>query len=223
MSDADELEKLHQLKVKGVLTEEEFLVKKQNLLGSVGAKPKKRTSGLIWKIPLAGLGVLIGVIGMNSGADKIKGLKGETVQSEPLAKSSVSENPLNTVAETVRLPDGSTVTVSKAVPLWTPQAESKQEDDLCSKSEEPMECLNKEFAEADNLLNTTYKQVMARMDASQQASLKKEQLAWISEKDDKCEKAGAENAGSQLERINIAKCMVRTTEQRANYLAGLRL
>ncbi|HYW58516.1 MAG TPA: lysozyme inhibitor LprI family protein [Polaromonas sp.] len=224
MNVTDELLKLNELKDKGALTQDEFDIQKGKLLsGGEPVKPKKKSSGLIWKIPLAVIGVSIGLIGMNSGTDKIKQSKSETDQSETLAKSSVSKSPLNTVAETVRLPDGSTVTKSQAVPLWTPQPESKQEDDLCSNSKEPMECLNKEFAEADSLLNATYKQVMARMDASQQGTLKKQQQAWISEKEDKCEKAGAENAGSQLERLKIAKCMVRTTEQRTSYLAGLRL
>ena len=54
-NDVDQLEKLSQLKEKGVLSAEEFEKKKAQILS--GAKPGGK--GLMWKIPLIVVGVLL--------------------------------------------------------------------------------------------------------------------------------------------------------------------
>ncbi|MDO9114976.1 MAG: lysozyme inhibitor LprI family protein [Polaromonas sp.] len=152
---------------------------------------------------------------------RIAGSSFRSLEIKPavLSEGPVAKKPADTVVASTVLPDGSTVTTSQGAPS---PAAPKQEDNRCSNSDDPMQCLDKEFVAADKLLNETYKQVMARMDASQKATLKKAQLAWISEKEDKCEKAGVENAGGQLERIQIAECMLRMTEKRTSYLRGVR-
>lgn len=68
MSQADELEKLSQLKEKGVLTEEEFNAKKTEILTPSGAKVKK-SRRLLWAIPL----IIIGAAGLLNAAGDLAG------------------------------------------------------------------------------------------------------------------------------------------------------
>ncbi len=80
------------------------------------------------------------------------------------------------------------------------------------------ECLGRKFTVADKELNAEYKQLMARLDDGQKASLKKEQIAWIKQKESKCAKAGKEFEGGTLEGIMIGDCKVQMTEDRVTYL-----
>jgi uncharacterized protein YecT (DUF1311 family) len=47
-------------------------------------------------------------------------------------------------------------------------------------------CLNKVYQEADAELNTNYKKLIAKLDASGAAALKKGQLSWISQRNSSC-------------------------------------
>ena len=112
-------------------------------------------------------------------------------------------------------------------PLPNPTVASKVEPtgicqglDLAVTSDQ-LACLDKKFVVADKQLNDSYKRLMSTMDDARKAALKKEQVSWIKDKEAKCAKAGQENAGSQLEAVQISYCKVQMTEQRVSYLAGL--
>jgi len=49
-----------------------------------------------------------------------------------------------------------------------------------------MYCLNKVYQQADTDLNSTYKQLAAKLDADGKASLKQGQLSWIETRNDRC-------------------------------------
>lgn len=67
MSQADELEKLSQLKERGVLTEEEFKAKKAEVLtGGIKVKKSRR---LLWAMPL----IIIGAAGLLNAANDLAG------------------------------------------------------------------------------------------------------------------------------------------------------
>jgi uncharacterized protein YecT (DUF1311 family) len=59
---------------------------------------------------------------------------------------------------------------------------------------------------------------MASLDESRKAALKKEQVAWVKEKESKCPKAGKEVEGGTLETVMINDCYVQMTEKRVEYL-----
>jgi uncharacterized protein YecT (DUF1311 family) len=87
---------------------------------------------------------------------------------------------------------------------------------------EQKECLSRKYAAADKGLNDTYKQLMARLDNSRKTGLKKEQVAWIKEKESKCAKAGKEMEGGTLEGIMVQDCHVQMTEKRLEYLKNFK-
>lgn len=68
MSQADELEKLSQLKEKGVLSEEEFNAKKAQIL-TTGSTKAKKSRRLLWAIPL----IIIGAVGLLDAAGSLAG------------------------------------------------------------------------------------------------------------------------------------------------------
>ena len=112
-------------------------------------------------------------------------------------------------------------------PLPSPAVASKVEPtgicqglDLAVPSDQ-LACLDKKFVVADKQLNDSYKHLMSTMDDARKAALKKEQVSWIKDKEAKCAKAGQENAGRQMEAVQISDCKVQMTEQRVSYLAGL--
>jgi len=77
MSQADELEKLSQLKEKGVLSAEEFAAKKAEILNSSSPKVKK-SRRLLWAIPL----LLIGTISL---LNALGSLAGHTAPVSPVS------------------------------------------------------------------------------------------------------------------------------------------
>ncbi len=87
---------------------------------------------------------------------------------------------------------------------------------------EQLECLDRKYSTADKELNILYKQKMADLDESKKSSLKKEQIAWVKEKESKCAQAGKEMQGGTLETVMIKDCMVQMTEQRVAYLRNIK-
>ncbi len=83
---------------------------------------------------------------------------------------------------------------------------------------EQLECLDRKFAIADGQLNDAYKQLMATRDETTKAALKKEQIAWIKEKEKTCAQAGKEFEGGSMEAVLISDCKVQMTEKRVAYL-----
>lgn len=87
-----------------------------------------------------------------------------------------------------------------------------------SVTQDQLECADREFKSADKQLNGRYKRLMASLDSSQKAALKKEQIAWVKEKETKCAQENEEAGGGQLGTIATARCNVFMTEQRLAYL-----
>jgi uncharacterized protein YecT (DUF1311 family) len=126
---------------------------------------------------------------------------------------------------------------AQAVPVTPPppaapavqqnQSSSVEQSGICkgldlSITSEQIECLDRKYTTADKELNNIYKQTMSRLDASRKAALKKEQVAWIKEKESKCAKAGKEAEGGSLEAVMIKDCFVQETEQRLTYLKSFK-
>lgn len=118
MSEVDELEKLAALKDKGILSEDEFNAKKAEILNTGSSKPKK-SRGLLWKIPLAliGLAGLLNAFGLG-GHSKLKcdtgdaktTLKGAFDQSQFARTLNLSAIDVNDITEKNR--DDKTGTLS---------------------------------------------------------------------------------------------------------------
>ncbi len=103
------------------------------------------------------------------------------------------------------------------------QSSSVEQSGICkgldlSVTSEQIECLERKYTAADKELNNIYKQTMSRLDDSRKSALKKEQVAWIKEKESKCSQAGKEMEGGSLETVMIKDCFVQMTEQRVTYL-----
>lgn len=80
------------------------------------------------------------------------------------------------------------------------------------------ECQSRKFSKADGELNATYKELMASLEEARRPALKREQIAWIKEKESKCAKAGKEAEGGSMEGILINDCKIAMTEERVEYL-----
>lgn len=86
MSQVDELEKLSQLKEKGVLSAEEFAAKKAEILNTSSPKVKK-SRRLLWAIPL----IIIGAVGL---LDAAGSLAGKSKDSKSQCNSAVAKDTL---------------------------------------------------------------------------------------------------------------------------------
>lgn len=73
-------------------------------------------------------------------------------------------------------------------------------------------CLNKVYQEADAELNANYKKLMAKLDATGSAALKKGQLAWISERNSSCSRREGDGFFVNLD------CATNQTISRAQFL-----
>lgn len=107
MSEVNELEKLAALKEKGILSEDEFNAKKAEILNT-GSSKQKKSRGLLWKIPLAliGLAGLLNAFGIG-GDSKLKcdasnaktTLKGAFDQSQFARTLNLSAIDINDITE----------------------------------------------------------------------------------------------------------------------------
>ena len=114
-------------------------------------------------------------------------------------------------------------TQAQEAPAAQPQTNTVEQTGLCkgldlAVTAEQLECLNRKFTEADKQLNIVYRQVMAGLEESRKSALKKEQIAWIKEKETKCAQAGKDFEGGTMEPVAIADCKVQMTETRLAYL-----
>lgn len=111
-------------------------------------------------------------------------------------------------------------------PEILPQNTTVEQSGLCkgldlSITADIRNCLNRQYKIADRLLNNIYKQLMTRLGEPRKSSLKKEQIAWIKEKEKTCKNAGKESEGGTLEPVMIADCEVEMTQQRVIYLKSI--
>lgn len=84
-----------------------------------------------------------------------------------------------------------------------------------------LNCTHKKFSNADKLLNETYHIVMGGLDVSRRSALKNEQIAWIKEKETKCQTGGKGHAGT-TDTLASADCKLRFTEQRLGQLKNFK-
>lgn len=127
MSEVDELTKLAALKEKGVLSEDEFNAKKAEILNTGSSKPKK-SRGLLWKIPLAliGLAGLLNAFGVG-GDSKLKcdannaktTLKGAFDQSQFARTLNLSAIDINDITEKNRDDKAGTLSCRAAITMNT--------------------------------------------------------------------------------------------------------
>lgn len=78
-------------------------------------------------------------------------------------------------------------------------------------------CTLNERARQDVLLNRTYRAAMARRSASDRASLRRDERAWIARRDATCSKAYEETGGT-IDRILGATCLLHETTERRLWL-----
>jgi uncharacterized protein YecT (DUF1311 family) len=113
---------------------------------------------------------------------------------------------------------------SQAAPATEPQqSDAIEQTGICkglnlSVTPEQIECEQRQLENFDKQLNDTYKQLMATLDPSRKAILKKEEIAWIKEKELKCAQEDEEAGGAQLGHVMAMYCLVHMTEQRLTYL-----
>jgi uncharacterized protein YecT (DUF1311 family) len=80
-------------------------------------------------------------------------------------------------------------------------------------SYDAVHCEQKIYQKADDDLNKTYKQLIAKLDKEGKKILKHEQLAWIRERDTECTMHSAD-AGEVIQ----TGCMTTKTTERTNFL-----
>ena len=96
--------------------------------------------------------------------------------------------------------------------------------DECANANNQMEmnqCTAAQYQAADGKLNQTYQQALKRASASQQALLKKSQLAWIALRDADCAFLTSGAEGGSVQPMLINQCMADKTVERESFLASL--
>lgn len=73
-------------------------------------------------------------------------------------------------------------------------------------------CLSKVYQQADNDLNISYKELVKQLDSNQKAILKRGQLAWIRDRNDRCSEYTEDSF-----LVNM-RCATETTTNRVNFL-----
>lgn len=111
-------------------------------------------------------------------------------------------------------------------PVVQEQSDTVEQEGVCAGLDlavttEQLECLGRKYDIADKELNGVYKRLMATLDDTRKATLKKEQQAWIKQKESTCRQAGKEVAGGTMETVMINDCYVQETEKRVAYLKGI--
>lgn len=157
----------------------------------------------------------------------IKGIIGEDFMRHLVIKPAILFQPGSVQPAVVQAPQP-TYTPEQAPIQAAPNAQPEQDDQveqvgICkgldlTVTPDQIECLNRKFTSVDQQLNETYKQLMVTLDDSRKSALKKEQVAWVKEKESKCNQAGKEFEGGTMEIVLIADCEVEMTEKRLAYL-----
>jgi uncharacterized protein YecT (DUF1311 family) len=80
------------------------------------------------------------------------------------------------------------------------------------------DCLNKELAYYDQLLNLSYKELMRVLPFSEKSKLKLAEKSWIDFKNNECDFLGFTSRDGTLEPIIIISCHIDMTKQRLNTL-----
>jgi uncharacterized protein YecT (DUF1311 family) len=96
--------------------------------------------------------------------------------------------------------------------------------DECANANNQIEmnqCTAGQYQAADGKLNQTYQQALKRASGSQQALLKKSQLAWIALRDADCAFLTSGSEGGTIQPTLVNQCMTDKTVERESYLSSL--
>lgn len=122
---------------------------------------------------------------------------------------------------------GTKADTSSAEANAVPGSTSAARDAICkgldlAVTSEQLDCLERKFSDADKKLNEIYKVRMDSLPETRRPILKKDQMTWIREKEDKCQKAGDGAEGGSLQAVLVADCKLKRTEERLTYLETYR-
>ena len=82
------------------------------------------------------------------------------------------------------------------------------------------QCAADAYAQADKLLNQTYKDVMAKLEPVRQEALKQAQRDWIKYRDSHCKSEAASVQGGTLYGAIMNGCLAEVTKDRTEKLKG---
>lgn len=83
-------------------------------------------------------------------------------------------------------------------------------------------CAAQDFEAADTELNRTYREVMAGLSPSRQKALRKEQRAWLKQRDPRCKAAAHASEGGSIWPLEYLGCRAQATRQRTGEIAQWR-
>jgi uncharacterized protein YecT (DUF1311 family) len=87
--------------------------------------------------------------------------------------------------------------------------------------QEMNECAQRDYRAADAALHITYGQVMTRLPVAEQAALRREQRAWLRQRDLQCKAKTRASEGGSIWPLEYFSCLRASTEKRTKELAGL--
>ena len=87
--------------------------------------------------------------------------------------------------------------------------------------QEMNECAQRDYRAADAALNIKYGEVMARLPVAGQATLRKEQRAWLRQRDLQCKAQTRSSEGGSIWPLEYFSCLRTSTEKRTKELARL--
>lgn len=125
----------------------------------------------------------------------------------------ISTDDLNKIANAEAKRQSNAIGAASAVKPTEPNQPPTSEASQLPSQNTPtndLSTLKKMFAEADQEINSVYKTVMSNLSAGAKGELKREQISWIKEKENKC------NSGDdEIKRLN---CLIEMTNERINQI-----
>jgi len=82
------------------------------------------------------------------------------------------------------------------------------------------DCVNKEFAHYDQVLNQHYKKLMSKLNKNGKQKLIIAQRAWLDFLNKDCEFSGVISEGGSMQSIEIGQCKIAHTKKRVRELNG---
>lgn len=79
-------------------------------------------------------------------------------------------------------------------------------------------CALADFKRADAALNKQYKQAMARVSKKDQSRLRREQRAWLKQRDSGCKEEAKESEGGSIWPLEYFSCLASVTQKRTEEL-----
>lgn len=111
-----------------------------------------------------------------------------------------------------RLSVSTTFAVLSSFGLLLSTTASAQNCDNTRNDFDSLYCLSKVYQEADKDLNTSYSKLVKQLNSNQKAILKRGQLAWMRDRNDRC----SEYSGGSF--LVDMRCATDTTTSRVNFL-----